>query len=105
VMTKGPSWLSDPGTALPSVITVNVWSGIPFFVILLLAGLKSIDREVYEAAAVDGATAWRRFLHVTLPGLRYVIIVAVLLSTIFTFNGCTLTYLLTGGCAGRATRW
>src|ERR687886_1281460 len=104
VMSKGPSWLSDPGTALPSVITVNVWSGIPFFVILLLAGLKSIDREVYEAAAVDGASAWRRFLHVTLPGLRYVIIVAVLLSTIFTFNGFTLTYLLTGGGPGGGTR-
>src|SRR5260221_14459376 len=103
-MSKGPSWLADTGTALPSVITVNVWSGIPFFVILLLAGLKSIDREVYEAAAVDGANAWRRFLHVTLPGLRYVIIVAVLLSTIFTSNGFTLTYLLTGGGPGGATR-
>lgn len=104
VMTKGPSWLADTGTALGSVITVNVWSGIPFFVILLLAGLKSIDKEVYEAAAVDGANAWRRFLHVTLPGLRYVTIVAVLLSTIFTFNGFTLTYLLTGGGPGGATR-
>src|SRR5437660_4073902 len=104
VMTKGPSWLADTGSALPSVVTVNVWSGIPFFVILLLAGLKSIDREIYEAAAVDGASAWRRFLHVTLPGLRYVIIVAVLLSTIFTFNGFTLTYLLTGGGPGGATR-
>jgi multiple sugar transport system permease protein len=104
VMTKGPSWLSDPGSAMGSVITVNVWSGIPFFVILLLAGLKSIDKEVYEAAAVDGANAWRRFLHVTLPGLRYVIIVAVLLSTIFTFNSFTLTYLLTSGGPGGATR-
>ncbi|MGI9147398.1 MAG: ABC transporter permease subunit [Chloroflexota bacterium] len=104
VMTKGPAWLADTGTALGSVILVNVWSGIPFFVILLLAGLKSIDKEVYEAAAVDGANAWRRFLHVTLPGLRYVTIVAVLLSTIFTFNGFTLTYLLTGGGPGGATR-
>jgi multiple sugar transport system permease protein len=104
VMSKGPSWLADTGTALPSVITVNVWSGIPFFVILLLAGLKSIDKELYDAAAVDGANAWRRFLHVTLPGLRYVTIVAVLLSTIFTFNGFTLTYLLTGGGPGGATR-
>jgi multiple sugar transport system permease protein len=104
VTTKAPSWLADTGTALPSVIAVNVWSGIPFFVILLLAGLKSIDREIYEAAAVDGANAWRRFLHVTLPGLRYVIIVSVLLSTIFTFNGFTLTYLLTGGGPGGATR-
>jgi multiple sugar transport system permease protein len=104
VMTKGPSWLADTSTALGSVITVNVWSGIPFFVLLLLAGLKSIDKELYDAAAVDGANAWRRFLHVTLPGLRYVTIVAVLLSTIFTFNGFTLTYLLTGGGPGGATR-
>jgi multiple sugar transport system permease protein len=101
---KGPSYLADPNTALPSVIAVNVWSGVPFFVILFLAGLKAIDRELYDAAAVDGATAWRRFLHVTLPGLRYVIIVATLLSTIFTFNGFTLTYLLTGGGPGGATR-
>ena len=69
-----------------------------------MAGLKAIDAEQYDAAAVDGATAWRRFLHVTLPGMRYVIIVATLLSTIFTFNGFTLTYLLTGGGPGGATR-
>jgi len=104
LMSKGPSYLADTNTALPSVIAVNVWSGIPFFVILFLAGLKAIDKDLYEAAAVDGAHAWRRFLHVTLPGLRYVIIVAVLLSTIFTFNGFTLTYLLTGGGPGGATR-
>jgi multiple sugar transport system permease protein len=104
VFGKGPSWLAEPSTALPSVITVNVWSGIPFFVILFLAGLKAIDKELYDAAAVDGANAWRRFLHVTLPGMRYVIIVAVLLSTVFTFNSFTLTYLLTGGGPGGATR-
>jgi multiple sugar transport system permease protein len=104
LMEKGPSYLADTNTALPSVIAVNVWSGVPFFVILFLAGLKAIDQELYDAAAVDGATAWRRFLHVTLPGLRYVIIVATLLSTIFTFNGFTLTYLLTGGGPGGATR-
>src|SRR5919204_6493286 len=104
LMDKGPSWLGDSGTALPSVIGVNVWAGTPFFVILFTAGLKSIDRELYDAAAVDGANRWRRFLHVTLPGLRYVIIVATLLSTIFTFNNFTLTYLLTGGGPGGATR-
>jgi multiple sugar transport system permease protein len=104
LIPKGLPWLGDPATALPSIILVNVWGGLPFFVILLLAGLKAIDREQYDAAAVDGASAWRRFLHVTLPGLRYVIIVATLLSTIFTFNGFTLTYLLTGGGPGGATR-
>src|SRR6185369_15250083 len=104
IIDKGPSWLGDAQTALPSVTGVNVWAGIPFFIILFLAGLKAIDRELYDAAAVDGANAWRRFLHVTVPGLRYVIIVTVLLSTIFTFNSFTLTYLLTSGGPGGATR-
>jgi multiple sugar transport system permease protein len=104
VTDRAPSLLGDPNTALPSVITVNIWAGIPFFIILFTAGLKSIDKELYEAANVDGATSWRRFLHITVPGLRYVIIIATLLSTIFTFNNFTLTYLLTGGGPGGATR-
>src|SRR6266536_2271730 len=104
ILSVGLPWLGNPNTALPSVTMVNIWSGTPFFIILLVAGLKAIDTELYDAAAVDGANAWRRFLHITLPGLRYVIIVATLLSTIFTFNGFTLTYLLTGGGPGGATR-
>ncbi|MCC7368060.1 MAG: ABC transporter permease subunit [Chloroflexi bacterium] len=104
VMSQGLPWLGNPGTALPSVILVNIWAGTPFIIILLVAGLKAIDAEQYEAASIDGATAWRKFLHITLPGLRYVIIVACLLNTIFTFNSFTLTYLLTGGGPGGATR-
>ncbi|MCC6178550.1 MAG: ABC transporter permease subunit [Chloroflexi bacterium] len=104
VIPKGLPWLGDPATALPSVILVNVWAGLPFIIILCVAGLKAIDAEQYDAAAVDGAGSWRRFLHVTLPGLKYVIIVATLLTTIFTFNNFTLTYLLTGGGPGGATR-
>jgi multiple sugar transport system permease protein len=104
VVSVGLPWLGDPATALPSVIMVNIWGGIPFIIILLTAGLKAIDNEQYEAAAIDGASAWRKFLHITLPGLKYVIIVACLLNTIFTFNGFTLTYLLTGGGPGGATR-
>jgi len=104
LMSQGLAWLGSPETALPSVIMVNIWAGLPFFIILCLAGLKAIDAEQYDAASVDGAGTWRRFLHVTLPGMRYVIIVAVLLNTIFTFNSFTLTYLLTGGGPGGATR-
>jgi multiple sugar transport system permease protein len=104
ILPKGLPWLGDPSTALPSVILVNIWGGIPFLIILMVAGLKAIDGEQYDAASVDGASAWRRFLHITLPGLRYVIIVACLLNTIFTFNSFTLTYLLTGGGPGGATR-
>ncbi|MBM4419383.1 MAG: ABC transporter permease subunit [Chloroflexi bacterium] len=104
VIEKGIPWLGVPELALPAVIAVNVWKGIPFFTVTLLAGMKAIDSELYDAAAVDGANAWRRFLHITLPGLRYVIIVCTLLSTIWTFNNFGIIYLLTGGGPGGATR-
>lgn len=98
------AWLAEPGLAMPSVIVVNVWKGIPFYVILLLAGLKAIDREQYEAAEVDGANIVQRFRHITMPGLRYVIITTLLLSFINTFNTFGLIYLMTGGGPGGATR-
>ena len=104
LINKGIAWLGDYNLALPAVIAVNVWKGIPFFTLTLLAGLKGIDGELYDAAAVDGANAWQRFLNITLPGLRYVIIVACLLSLIFTLNAFGLIYLLTGGGPGGATR-
>src|SRR5262245_56012560 len=97
-------WLSEPQLAMPSVISVNIWKGIPFYTILLLAGLKAIDQEQYEAAEVDGANVIDRFRHITLPGLKYVILVTVLLSTISTFNTFGLVYLMTGGGPGGATR-
>ncbi|MCX6044230.1 MAG: ABC transporter permease subunit [Chloroflexi bacterium] len=104
LVEKGFPWLGSVKTAMPSLIMVNVWAGIPFFVINILAGLKSIDKEYYEAAIIDGASSWRSFLHITLPGLRYVIIVATLLSTIWTFNSFDMIFLLTGGGPVNATR-
>jgi len=104
LIDKGIPWLGDYNLALPAVIAVNVWKGIPFFTLTLLSGLKSIDAELYDAAAMDGANAWQRFLNITLPGVRYVVIVAALLSLIFTLNGFGLIYLLTGGGPGGATR-
>jgi multiple sugar transport system permease protein len=98
------SWLGSTNLALPSIILVNVWKGIPFFTINILAGLKAIDKEQYEAASVDGATAWERFIHVTLPGLKSVLLVTTLLSTIWTFNTFDIIYLLTGGGPGGTTR-
>jgi multiple sugar transport system permease protein len=91
------AFFGDVDTALPSVILVSVWAGIPFFTIVLLAGLKAIDKELYEAAAIDGASAWRQFLHITLPGLRPVIIVGALLSTIWGLNDFTPIFVLTRG--------
>ena len=97
-------WLSDPALAMPSVIMVNVWKGIPFYTMLLLAGLKAIDRDLLEAAEVDGANAIKRFRHITLPGMRYVIVTTLLLSFISTFNSFGLIFLMTGGGPGGATR-
>lgn len=97
-------WLSDPHLAMPSVIVVNVWKGIPFYTLLFLAGLKAIDREQLEAAEVDGASIIKRFRHITLPGMRYVIVVTLLLSFISTFNSFGLIFLMTGGGPAGATK-
>ncbi|WP_041840820.1 ABC transporter permease [Actinoplanes friuliensis] len=96
-------WLSDPSLAMPSVILVNVWKGVPFFAVCFLAGLKAIPADQYEAATIDGASAWQRFSHVTLPGLRHVITVTVTLSSIWTFNNFDLIWLLTQGGPGNVT--
>lgn len=98
------SWLGQAELAMPSVILVNIWKGIPFFTLNLLAGLKAIDNDLYEAASVDGANSWQKFTNVTLPGLRYVLLVTTLLSTIWTFNTFDVIYLLTGGGPGGSTR-
>jgi multiple sugar transport system permease protein len=104
IINRPMGWLSENNLAMPSVIAVNVWKGIPFYVLLLLAGLKAIDREQLEAAEVDGANVVQRFRHVTLPGLRYVIATTLLLSFISTFNTFGLIYLMTQGGPGGATR-
>ncbi len=104
LIDKPLGWLSDSNLALGSVIAVNVWKGIPFFTLLLLAGLKAIDTELYESAEVDGANAVQRFRYITLPGMRYVILVVLLLSFISTFNQFGLIFLMTGGGPSGATR-
>ncbi|SDS67431.1 ABC transporter permease [Actinoplanes derwentensis] len=96
-------WLSDASLAMPSVILVNVWKGVPFFTVCFLAGLKAIPADQYEAATIDGASAWQRFANVTLPGLRHVITVTVTLSSIWTFNNFDLIWLLTQGGPGEVT--
>ncbi|SEF38243.1 multiple sugar transport system permease protein [Amycolatopsis pretoriensis] len=104
LVDKWPAeWLSDPALAMPAVILVNVWKGIPFFTVTFLAGLKAIDSGLHEAAMVDGASPWQRFVHITLPGLRPVMIVTVLLSSIWTFNNFDLIWLMTQGGPGDAT--
>jgi ABC-type sugar transport system permease subunit len=104
LLPQGVGWLSEPGTAMASVIFVNVWRGFPFFGISFLAGMKAIPADLYEAAAVDGAAAAQRFRHVTLPGIRNILIIVVLLSTIWTFNDFAIVYILTKGGPGGATQ-
>ena len=93
----GPNWLGMTSYAMTAVIAVNVWRGLPFFAILVLAGLVSIPREFYEAAEVDGATSWGRFCHVTLPLIKPVLAVVILFSTIFTFSDFAIVQVLTRG--------
>ena len=98
------NWLGDPNLALISVIIVNVWRGVPFFAISLLAGLQTISPELHEAAAIDGARAWQRFIHVTWPLLLPVTLVVLLFSVIQTFADFQLVYVLTGGGPANATQ-
>ncbi|MGW1123042.1 carbohydrate ABC transporter permease [Streptomyces tanashiensis] len=97
-------WLNDPTWAKISVIATNVWLGVPFMMVALLGGLQSIPGELYEAAEMDGANAWQRFRHITMPGLRSVSTTVVLLSTIWTFNMFPVIFLLTRGGPGEATQ-
>src|SRR5262245_49013535 len=93
----GPNWLGQKYYAMAAVITVNIWRGLPFFVITILAGLVAIPKDLYEAAESDGAGAWARFWYVTLPMLKPVLAVVVLFSTIFTFSDFNIVYVLTHG--------
>jgi multiple sugar transport system permease protein len=103
-ISRGYPFFGSPKTALPSVVVVNIWQRMPFFTIGLLAGLKAIEVELYEAAEIDGAGGWRQFLHVTLPGLGYAIAVVALLGTIWSFNEFNLIFLITGGGPMNATK-
>jgi multiple sugar transport system permease protein len=91
------SWLSNPYWAMFSIITVNVWRGLPFFAITLLAGLVSIPQELYKAAQIDGAGATRCFFRITLPLLRPLLLIVVLFSTISTISDFNIVYILTRG--------
>ena len=96
-------WFSDPGWAMASTILLNVWKFTPFVVICVLARLQTLPPEIDEAAQVDGAGAWRRFLHITLPQLKAVLVVVVVFRSIWTFNKFEEIYLLTRGGPGTST--
>lgn len=97
------SFLGDPNNARATVILTNVWRGIPFVAITLLAGLQTISPSLHEAATLDGATSWQRFRHITLPMLSPLIAVVMTFSVLFTFTDFQLIYVLTRGGPLNAT--
>jgi len=96
-------FLGDPNNARASVIAANIWRGIPFVAITLLAGLQTISPSLYEAATIDGATGWQRFRHVTLPLLTPIIAVVMTFSVLFTFTDFQLIWVMTRGGPVNAT--
>lgn len=98
-----PNWLGTPLTAMISAIAVNTWRFFPFVEIALLARLQTISPSLYEAAELDGANAFQKFYHITLPELSSVMFVVALLRTIWSFNDFQLIYILTGGGPMNAT--
>jgi multiple sugar transport system permease protein len=98
----GTNWLGSFETALPAVILVGVWAGMPVTTVVLLAALQGVPQELQEAAAVDGATRWNRLRHITLPQLKGVVVAITTLNFIWNFNSFDLVYVLTkGGPGGR----
>jgi len=103
IANPGPSWLGNPRLAMGSIIVINTWRGLPFYAITLLAGLQTIPLDLYEAAGIDGASAWTRFRFITLPLLTPVILIVTMFSVIFTFADFQLVYVLTHGGPANAT--
>lgn len=97
------AFLSNPEWAMPAVILATTWKGFPFWTIMFLAALQSVPKELHEAAATDGCNAVQRFRNVSLPGIRPVILIVFMISTITTINSFEAIWLTTGGGPGSAT--
>jgi len=96
-------WLANPNVAMGAVIAVGVWRWTPFMAVVLLSGLQSIPKELYDAAEVDGANIAQQFWYITLPGLRYLSMIVTMLSIIWTFNHFDIVYVMTRGGPANAT--
>lgn len=97
------NWLADPTLALPTVMVAYSWAGFPFIMLLLLAGMQGIPQEQYEAAKVDGANWWHLFRYVTIPSLRGVMIIALILEVVSAVNSFDMLWILTSGGPGDAS--
>lgn len=97
-------WLSSPSHALASVVMVNIWLGIPFNATILYSGLRDVPEELYEAGALDGATGWKAFRHITWPSLRPVVNVVLVLGVVYTLKVLDIIIGLTGGGPADSTQ-
>lgn len=100
LLSRFQPWLAQPGSALPAVMLADVWQGIPFFAVMLLAALQAIPEDLFEAAKIDGASAWRVFRHVTLPLLLPTILITTMLRMSWTANYMDLIMVMTDGGPG-----
>jgi len=104
LLNKAPSlWLSGPDTALPSLMLTMVWAGFGWNMVILLAALQNVPNVYYEAAVIDGAGKWQIFRYITLPLIKPIILVVVMMTTIYTFRSFDLVYVTTEGGPGSAT--
>ncbi len=104
IMKDPVGWLSTPWLAMTSVIIVNVWRGTPFLGISILAGLQTVDIGLYEAAKIDGANMIRQFWHITVPAVKNIIILASIITTIWTLSDFEIIWLLTRGGPANGTQ-
>jgi multiple sugar transport system permease protein len=100
---KGPSWLNSLNWAMPSIILTTIWKGLGFNMLLFLAGLQGIPESYYEAADIDGANWFSKFLHITVPLLSHTTLFVIIISTINSFQGFDLVYMMTYGGPARST--
>jgi ABC-type sugar transport system permease subunit len=96
-------WLGDPEVALPFIMMLHLWRNVPFYAVAFLAAMQAIPKSYYEAAEIDGASGWQRFRHITLPGIRSMIVVMVTIHVLWTFNNFDFVFLATGGGPVNAT--
>ena len=98
------AYLAKPASAMPSVIITIIWQGIPFFALMILAGLQGIPYDLYEAASIDGATGWKKLIYVTVPSLKNTIFVTTMLRIIWVANSVDVIFNMTGGGPAYATQ-
>jgi len=101
IWANPPVWLGEPLPSFISCMWVDIWIGIPFMALIFLAGMQAIGDELYESASMDGVNSFQKFFYITLPGIKHLVLIASLLSALWTFNDFNVIYILTrGGPAG-----